>query len=765
MEPRFRSKSVVGFVVAAVGFAMAAAQGQQENCELDVALVFDTSGSMNDKDSECLEFLRENVLNDPNYETRKPCWELVNIYAKEAYEVVDNLCDASGQASPRLSMVSFRCPGTGKDRKILLEPTNNPSEIDEAFEVLADQRLSGQSCALGAFDQLKIWNDANNGTKKRLVAFVVTDGGLDGPEPALQLLAELRSDGNVTVIAADAFPDRSRLEELTSDPDFILDATNPDELSSISIQVRNFITRAEDIKLCATDQQTCADARMSQLDMLSPSNTTCPEFGDAYSALAACASSGCVGLDFTEEKNECLMRTDGSCGVEICETLSKHINAQNYPSEPNSSLGFDVESAAPGFTVSSRRSSEAFQEGLATNPEIDFSVTSNAASSSAPILDNSGNILIGAHGEVLSLNAGDGSVRWRFTAPSPVTTFEASPVVASPGMNSVFIGALTGTLFELGEGNGQLKRKWSLPGPIRAASAIPADSGHILVAVDAVPGIKPPTLHRIRYSNKGSDEPREWKRSVCKLEQFDFVVGGVQITSDQSVIVACNSGLLERYSAITGRFEWRLHADGIIDSLPYIDIESNALIVAAVNDTAKTFLSRYDLVGRRDWRVEVADTIDASPVLGPNKTSAYVITRGGRVLQFDALTGVQLDVVEIGSAPFISDFVPAQDENGVTIICEQKNVHFFDLEEFAVTGTVFLDSLVASSALAGDGTVFFSTRDAILVKLEAGSSQSSGRRSLSDDDKDWPASAIAVVVILAVIFVLLVVTLCVIRRN
>lgn len=801
---RIAQAALCALAFASLGQTTTADDTVAESCDIDVYGVFDNSGSMTDYDSTCLAYLQETYGESAYTVENKACWEVIQIYMKAAYKAVEDVCLNAGQGVPRISLTIFRCPNSGKDRKLLLEPTNNVTLIDEAWVKLANQQMSGYSCAYGALDQVQYYiNITNEMTNSDLgvpatradpdalverypLIFIFTDGLIGNDADASRAIAaQLRDNENNTVIASDAFPTSkmiSRLENYARSS-LIFESQDLDTLNDIDFRLGTYIVHLEDLVMCSDEQLNCAEVVKEAISLQRNESASCETMSQLYTSLAACASSGCVGLDLTTQKDECLddlasqSSSDSSCTpTKACRDLALHINAQNYDYESAPGAGLDSTSATPSF--GSRNADASSEASLGSNVQLDavFSISSYSGGNSAPIVGNTGNIIVGSvampdgtAGRVMSIDPTSGEVAWEVTAMSSEVSFEAPAVVGPSDSDDVYIGASDGTFYRISESNGTILQSWNLGARIRAAAAVPADDDYIVVATDAEPGVQPAMLHKLSTASDAleQDPPQSWRRPICSNETYDYVMGGVHIISSQSIIVPCHSGRIERFSYLQGTTEWKItvSSDSVLSSSPYF--ASSALYMTTYNGTS--YVAKLAYLGSITWSTDLTSEVAATPIMNSDSGSIFLLDRTGAVSQLNATDGsVIVDAQTIFSEAPLSTFGMGPDSDGNLIFVAGETLTIANANDLSNSTAMELSSKVTSAPLLGEDGLYLSTNDAVLVYLESGSSAATRRalvKNANSDSQGWPVGAIAATVVLGVVFIVLCVMLALVVRR
>ncbi|GBG27467.1 Hypothetical Protein FCC1311_036882 [Hondaea fermentalgiana] len=777
------------------------------SCDIDVYGVFDNSGSMDDNDDECLEYLRENVY-DSSYTSKKACWEVINIYMKAAYSAVQEVCESANQGNPRISLTIFRCPGTGKDRKTLLLPTNNETLIEEAWVNLADQQMKGYSCAWGALDQVQYYiNETKATTNAELgvpanvadpdanatrypLVFIFTDGAIGNDHAAAEeIVQNLRSDDANTIVALNAFPNKQKIGAFAN-VSLIFGAEDLSTLDELSFRLGTYTISLDDITVCSDEQVTCVETVRSAIELERNASASCETMSQLYTALASCASAGCTGIDLTAEKDQCLSDIAAQEGSEECEPskacrdLALHVNAQSYEYQSAPGAGFETSSATPSF---SSRNANA-QDDIALGDgslEVSFEVSEGLGGGrSAPILGNSGNIIVGSvaqtdgtAGSLISVDPESGEVAWVLEGASSTASFEAPAVVGAEGSDDIFVGSSDGYFYRVSESDGSVKQAWNLGARIRAAAAVPADADYVLVATDAVPGVSSAMLHKISTADDPAtqDPPQAWRRPICSNETYDYVVGGVHIILDQAVITACRSGHVNRVSFLTGLTNWKTSLGGAFSGIPLYDDDAEVFYIPVFlsEESSVTSIVRVPYTGEDSLHANVTSEVDANLFMDASVGILYALNRQGLLTAINA-TDMSLDS-DIQSLVFddaqLSMFGMGPDSEGNLVLVSGNVIAMAPGGDFSALDTTELQSKVTSLPLLANDAIYLSTSDSPLIRLETSGAQSR-RRVLAeedgddgDDDGSWPAGAIAATVVLGVIFVILSVALCVLMRR
>eukprot|EP00514_Thraustochytrium_sp_LLF1b_P002297 CAMPEP_0184527252 /NCGR_PEP_ID=MMETSP0198_2-20121128/11095_1 /TAXON_ID=1112570 /ORGANISM="Thraustochytrium sp., Strain LLF1b" /LENGTH=770 /DNA_ID=CAMNT_0026918891 /DNA_START=112 /DNA_END=2424 /DNA_ORIENTATION=- len=749
--------------LVALGSA-AAAHGQADTqCPAELFIVLDSSGSMAKSDPECLEILREDRPED-GYNPSKPCWSLYIEQARKAYKLVNQACKAANADGPMVSLTTFRCPNTGKDHKVWLEPTEDTELILEGFERIYNQAVTGYSCATGALEKVASWVTEHREARSSYydpIVLAVTDGALNDKSKSYSTANNIVENGALLIASAPFLSnnDRDRLEPLTvGRKDLVLDATDPDSLKAISLQIGPLQVNLGDFSVCSETQNQCI---LRQAALLNESET-CGTLENMYESIASCAASGCTGLDLTEYKNACLEGTSGGLLCDLnCDEIAHHINAQNYGAQPvDESDGYYSDAATPG-TLASRN--WIFESNVSTPYTTGWMVPAKG-SIATPMVANDGSIIAVSASEqgisqVRSIDTSTGETKWTFEGSS-------SEIVAQPVQGEdIFVGDMSGTLFRLDATDGSAKGHWNLgPGRINAAAAVPGTEGYLLAAVASAPGLAPAMLHKLKLDASNKEQRRAWKRSICPLtsagseegtSENTGAVESVILLENLGILVACKHGIVERYSLVNGLKQWDVSVGSKISRAPTIDQEAGYAYLVVLDDD-ENFLVKVDLLGELTWKVSLPSSpADVSPTMDFVQGTVHVVLSNASILTYSALDGqvigepLQLPGSETPSVGFV------QSSNRILVSSQGSSVHFIDLDSLEILNSVNASSWITASPVLVDGSVFVTTVDSTLEKFSQSEDFSARRVLLQEDAAAWPPLAVGLTVFFTIVLVML----------
>jgi outer membrane protein assembly factor BamB len=770
-------------VAAAAGRpSFAAGDAAAESCALDLHLVLDVSGSMNDRNGACGARL---AARNESFEAKRSCWAVNSGFARAAVELVNRVCATAGQRPPRVSVTFFSCPGTGKSFRALLEPNNNPASVEAALERVNKQWPAGYSCGSDALKRVSSYiaqtekELEGSGTNKIPVVLMISDGHLQPRDAqwSISTMLGIREGHGAVVAAATPFVDAEGPGPLArfAPSRLVLDSLEPPQLERLGLSLGSVTAEQQDLPSCSAAALDCFQRRSALL--AGPAGEACPSRELLYTALAQCGGAGCAGLDLTGAADECLR---SACPAIDCSDIATHVNAQPPPfgggdSSSNSSRGdgFDASARTPGLLAGARVFSGAvpLDAPLAQAWALGAGDRGDSSSPAGPVLLNDGAVLVVANAapgaELRKVDAASGAQLWVAQLAGAGRAVLAQPVqLGAADGGDVLAGDTTGRLRRLAGADGTTVREWELgPGAITAAAAAPNGGRFALVAVAGAPGLAAPTLVKLRVDGAAPVAPGDagWRRAVCDTEQAaaaDAVVGGIALLRHGAVLVGCREGALEKYSFETGTrvFRTALGKARRLRAMPSLEplLGQTAAVVAA-NATDAALLLFNLTTGLPLWDVPLPAGSALSPVWDArNASSLVVLTDAGDALRVDASNGRILlkraAALPLGAGAGLGADA-AQAADGTLVVPAAAQLVFLNPATLtqARAPVDFNAPLIGAPVLAKDGVLAATSASAL---VRAAAAPNGGRRVLATTST-WPQAAIIIIIVLVIVLIAL----------
>jgi outer membrane protein assembly factor BamB len=767
-------------VASAAGLpSFAAGDAAAESCALDLHLVLDVSGSMNDRNRACGARL---AARNESFEAKRSCWDVNSGFARAAVELVNRVCATAGQRPPRVSVTFFSCPGTGKSYRALLEPNNNPASVAAALARVKKQWPAGYSCGNDALKRVSSYiaqtekELEGSGTNKIPVVLIISDGHLQPRDAqwSTSTMLGIREGHGAVVAAATPFVNAEGPGLLArfAPSRLVLDSLEPPQLERLGLSLGSVTAEQQDLPSCSAAALDCFQRRSALLGGLA--GEACPSRELLYTALAQCGGAGCAGLDLTGAADECLR---SACPAIDCSDIATHVNAQPPPlgggnSNNSRGDGFDASARTPGLLAGARVFSGTVPLDAPLAQVWALGAGDSGGSSPAgPVLLNDGAVLVVANAapgaELRKVDAASGAQLWVAQLAGAGRAVLAQPVqLGATDGGDVLAGDTTGRLRRLAGADGATVREWDLgPGAITAAAAAPNGGRFALVAVAGAPGLAAPALVKLRVDGAAPAEPGDagWRRAVCDTEQTaaaDAVVGGVALLRHGAVLVGCRDGALEKYSFETGTrvFRTGLGKARQLRAMPALEpVLGQTAAVVAANATDAALLLFNLTTGLPLWDVPLPAGSALSPVWDArNASSLVVLTDAGDALRVDASNGRILlrraAALPLGAGAGLGADA-AQAADGTLVVPAAAQLVFLNPATLAqARAPVDLHApLIGAPVLAKDG-VLAATSASALVRVAA--APNGGRRVLATTST-WPQAAIIVILVLAIILVAL----------
>lgn len=519
------------------------------SCVLDLHLAFDTSNSMNTDNDKCLSHINrmENFAIDERVK-HKPCWFLNVIFAKEAYYLTKKVCNIFGQKDPALSIALFRCKKSGKYVKVMLEPNNDQTLIEEKFDKLFNQIVNGEStCSRGTFEKILDWTKER--TDKTPVMGIFSDGKLSDPESAGEILTELRETNEKHLLFAAPTYLTGNKKNLLSNyvyEDFILKTSDLLTLEKLKFPINGVIYQPNDpvFQSCTAEQKLCFNIRQAANNMTTNGNKDICK--SIYTGIASCARHGCIGgLDMAFLKQECLSTCNDS---KNCDDISSHVNAlSNYQASRgenafehlNSSLA-ELENLGDFYRSIPMNGRFSSVNNMILERGSSFIVE-------APKFQNleNGFLITGKHGGLFRIQNDMSKTIWQKLLN---VKFIAEPVVSTDGAY-IFIGDDKGFFYQLHADSGETKRIWNFgPEAITVRPIILKNESTVFIAIDGIPGLLPSYIYKVNFDVEGNpNDAIVWKRPICEISSTsDAIVKNFLQLNDNGFVFTCRSGKIQR---------------------------------------------------------------------------------------------------------------------------------------------------------------------------------------------------------------------------
>lgn len=327
-------------------------------------------------------------------------------------------------------------------------------------------------------------------------------------------------------------------------------------------------------------------------------------------------------------------------------------------------------------------------------------------------------------GHLYALNP-DGSLRWRFSAPSD--WIDAAPVVSQEG--TVFAASWDGTLYAVEADSGQLLWQFNTTGPIVSAPAIHRNTV-FLTSTDG-----------FLYALNATTGQEIW--SFLSTDSYSPIAAPPVLADDGSTaFFGDDGGFFHAVNTTDGSLRWSFNTTAVHP--PDASTEPAIVAPAALDAAGNPYFTSkngrlYALEaasGNLRWSFPAAEGIMAAPAIKEDGTVLFP-SKDGYLYGLD-LEGFQLFETFVGDVFYCS---PAVDTQGNIIIAAYSgsaaagvSTTVFTLDS---TGTPVWEFAIpayndSSPVIAPDGSVYIGAQDGTLYKLE-------GTAPPPDQSSAWPA--------------------------